>query len=260
MNKRNTYHSTIKLAYALDIQRQWLPKEFLTAIPRSTSHGWKSEIKEKFIGYEFASGINDNVEELKLIFSDQVSKEKQLFIAYTRIKIALFEIIGKETIQEAFKEHFRKLVKVIDSSKSSVQGGVKTLCSFLEIKTQTFRYWSTVSKHTCTKSSIGLCLKKVPNQATKEEVSIMKRLLSRKRFDHWPICSVWGYAIRKGHVSMSLNTWYRYNQRFQFRKAIIKGKFKKVYLLDWNAVFHILPVLETLQIVASKGRNRSWNY
>jgi len=34
----------------------------------------------------------------------------------------------------------------------------------------------------------------------------------------------------------------------------------KVYLLNWNAVFHILPVLENLQIVASKGQNRSGNY
>ncbi len=115
MRRRNTYHSTIKLAYGLDIHKQWLPKEFLKAIPRSTSHGWKEEIKEKFIGHEFASGVNENVEELKLIFNDRVSKEKQLFIAYTRLKITLFEIIGKDVIREGhLTGHSNEAILTID--------------------------------------------------------------------------------------------------------------------------------------------------
>ncbi len=55
MRSRNTYHSMIKIAYGLDIHEQWLLKEFLKAIPRSTCHGWKDEFKEKFIGYDFVS-------------------------------------------------------------------------------------------------------------------------------------------------------------------------------------------------------------
>ncbi|MFT7592202.1 MAG: hypothetical protein ACI9UJ_002132, partial [bacterium] len=36
MTTRKSYHSTIKLAFALDIHKNWLPKEFLETIPRST--------------------------------------------------------------------------------------------------------------------------------------------------------------------------------------------------------------------------------
>lgn len=92
MNQRNSYHTTIKLAYALDIQKQWLPSAFTKAIPRSTSHGWKSEKSEMYVGLEYATIIGDNVDELKLICDDKLRREKQLFIAYTRLKLTLIEV------------------------------------------------------------------------------------------------------------------------------------------------------------------------
>jgi transposase InsO family protein len=229
MTTRKSYHSTIKLAFALDIHKNWLPKEFLETIPRSTTHGWKNETHDKFVGYELANGIGENIDELKLLYDHKVSKEKQLFITYTKIKLTLIHIIGKDTIRDAFRDNFRMVVKLIESTQVSFGGGVKTLCSFLDIKTHTFRYWKNVSKFKCNVSPLGLCVKKVPNQATQAEISTMKRLLNRKRFEHWPICSVWGYAIRKGDVSLSLNSWYRYNQKFEFRKKNKKGRYKKVY-------------------------------
>jgi hypothetical protein len=38
MRNRNPYHSTVKIAYALDIHKQWLPDAFIKAIAGSTSH------------------------------------------------------------------------------------------------------------------------------------------------------------------------------------------------------------------------------
>lgn len=34
--------------------------------------------------------------------------------------------------------------------------------------------------------------------------------MSRKRFSSWSLASVWGYAIKKSHISMSRTSWYRY--------------------------------------------------
>ena len=67
MKQRNSYHSTVKLAYALDIHQKWLPDSFIKSIPRSTSWAWKFDTTEKFVGHQYAIAINDNVEELKLM-------------------------------------------------------------------------------------------------------------------------------------------------------------------------------------------------
>ena len=34
--------------------------------------------------------------------------------------------------------------------------------------------------------------------------------MSRKRFQTWSVASVWGYALKKSHISMSKASWYRY--------------------------------------------------
>ena len=52
---RNNYHSTIKMAFSMGIEKQWLPKEIIQSIPQSTSHGWKKESLNKFIWYAHAA-------------------------------------------------------------------------------------------------------------------------------------------------------------------------------------------------------------
>ncbi|WP_162086951.1 hypothetical protein [Chryseobacterium aquaeductus] len=39
--------------------------------------------------------------------------------------------------------------------------------------------------------------------------------MSRKRFSAWSIASVWGYVIKKGNISMSRTSWYRYCLRLE---------------------------------------------
>jgi transposase InsO family protein len=230
MRTRKTYHSSIKLAYALGLQDTWLPRSFTETIPRSTYHAWKTQAKEKYVGYQFAHQINSNVEELKMTYHQRLERERQLFMAYARIKLTLINvIIGRERFEGLIKEHFKDIVHTIESSKNSFHGGVKEACSHLNIKPRLYYYWRSISKHHCTVSPKNICVKKVPNQATLQEFKIMKSLLSRKRFEHWPICSVWGYAKRKGHTNLSLASWYHYNREFSFRKKYKKGTYKKSY-------------------------------
>jgi len=118
---------------------------------------------------------------------------------------------------------------MVESSKSSFKGGAKSLYSLLNITTHTYNHWKSVAHFHCSKSPLGICVKRVPGQITSIELNTMKSMLSRKQFEHWPICSVWGYALRKGLVSLSLSSWYKYNQRFNFRIKDKKGEFKKVY-------------------------------
>jgi transposase-like protein len=204
MRTRNTYHSTVKIAYALDIHKQWLPEEFIKSIPRSTSHAWKYDSTEKYVGQEYAIQINDNVEELKLMYDRQVALEKRLFIAYTRVKLTIIHIFGKDVIKQLMKDNYKAVMSFIMSSKNSFQGGSKTLCKFLDINPQQFSYWLKAAKNHCTNSPTGICLKQFPGQVRLNELQTIRRLLNRRRFKHWPIASVWAYAVRNNHVQLSL--------------------------------------------------------
>jgi putative transposase len=229
MRNRNSYHSTVKIAYALDIHKQWLPDSFIKSIPRSTSHAWRYDSTEKYIGQEYAIQINDNVEELKLLYDEKVALEKRLFVAYTRIKLTIFEIFGRDEIKKAMNQNYKAVLTFIMSSKNSFEGGVKTMCKFLDIRPQAFSNWLKASQNHCTNSAKGTCLKKNPGQVRLSELQVISRLLNRKRFKHWPIASVWAYAVRNNHVHLSLSSWYVYNRKYKFRKPKFAFNKRKQY-------------------------------
>jgi putative transposase len=72
-------------------------------------------------------------------------------------------------------------------------------------------------------------LKKNPGQVRLSELQVISRLLNRKRFKHWPIASVWAYAVRNNHVHLSLSSWYVYNRKYKFRKPKFAFNKRKQY-------------------------------
>jgi transposase InsO family protein len=106
---------------------------------------------------------------------------------------------------------------------------VKSICKFLEIHSNSFTYWKKAIEVHYTNSPIGVCLKKVPSQVTLKEIQTIRELLNRKKFLHWPIASVWAYAVRNDLVRLSLCSWYRYNKKYKFRKGRPKFDKRKDY-------------------------------
>ena len=226
---RTIYHSVIKLAFGLGLEKEWLPQEFLETIPRSTSHPWKSLSKEKFAGSQYAEKIGGNVEDLRLLYHKNVQFEKRLFLSVMRLKIAMVEMIGKEQVKHTYKENYREVVRLIESSKNSFKGGVNAVCSYLDIKPRVYYYWRSIAKHKCEESMQEICVKKVPSQASKKEIDSIKNLLTSSSYLNWGICSIWGYAIRTNQTALSLSSWYKYNQKYRFRIKPKKGIFKPQY-------------------------------
>lgn len=230
MSKRKSYHTTVKLSYALGIQDKWLPDEFLKKIPRSTAHYWKNESVDKYEGHEYASQVKDNLEDLKLIFDEIMRRERKLFVAIARIKITLVSVLGTNNIKKVFKKNYKQLFDVIERTKDAFDDGVHTIYRFLDINPKTLAHWKTAVTYTCQLSPTHLCLKKVPNQTSVKELNVMKSMLTRARFSNWSIRSVYGYAKRRGWTDLSLNTWYNYNRKHTYRLIPAKGRYKKKYV------------------------------
>ena len=55
----NTYHIGVKTYFVLGLQEQLLPQTFIESIPNSTSHYWKREKPDKYLGFDYVSKYKD---------------------------------------------------------------------------------------------------------------------------------------------------------------------------------------------------------
>jgi len=109
-------------------------------------------------------------------------------------------------------------------------------------------------KFKCENSVFSLCRKQYPNQLRPTEVETMKKLLTDQELSHWPIISLCYHAVRKGLLSASPQTWYKYNKLLGIRKHAfkrrnpyrkgLKATYPNVY---WHADITIFKTLDNVK-------------
>lgn len=208
MNKYKRYHSSVKTSYALGIHNQVLPNSFTSSIPRSTTQEWKNLNPEKFVGNEFATQIENDLEKVKLILDERMKKMTSAFYAFCRLYLTILEFIGKKNFEKIIMQNHESVVDLV--SNLPVAFNRNLVCKFLQITPHQFNIWKNNRFFKCPASVIGYCTKRFPNQILQREINKLKSLMSRKRFSTWSIASIWGYTLKKGHISMSRTSWYRY--------------------------------------------------
>ena len=206
--KYKRYHSTIKTSYALGIHEQILPHSFTSSIPRSTTQNWKELQPEKFVGNEFASQVENDLEKVKLMLDERVKKMTTAFYAFCRLYLTIIEFIGKKNFEKIILQNRESVIDLV--SNLPLEFDRNLVCKFLQITPHQFNIWKHNRSYKCALSVIGYCSKRFPHQISQKELNTLKSLMSRKRFQSWSIASIWGYAVRKNHISMSRTSWYRY--------------------------------------------------
>jgi transposase InsO family protein len=152
-------------------------------------------VKQFFIGQELMTDIANHLNFTQEVANHSNHFERRIFSTYLRLKVI-------NTIEKAEKHlELRKILK------------------FLNLKPKTFYHWRTIVKYKCDQSAIFLCSKRHPYQATVQEVNTVKNLLNVDAFSHWPIASIWGYAIKNKLLTLSLASWYHYNKILKLRKT-----------------------------------------
>jgi len=208
MNNYKSYHSAVKTSYALGIQNQVLPDSFFKSIPRSTTQNWKEISPNKFVGGEFASQIETDLEKVKTILDERVKKLTTAFYSFCRLYISIIEFIGKKNFEKIILQNKESVIDLVNNLL--VEFNRDLVCKFLQITPHQFKIWNNNRLYRCLFTAIGYCRKRFPNQISQKEINTLKSLMSRKRFNTWSIASVWGYAVKKSHISMSKASWYRY--------------------------------------------------
>jgi putative transposase len=86
------------------------------------------------------------------------------------------------------------------------------------ISRSTYRIWAMEAYFQCGQSLTKLCNNSYPQQLTVNEIHKMHRMLSAKRYLHWPIISVAYYGMKKSLLKAHPNTWYKYARLMKIKR------------------------------------------
>lgn len=140
------------------------------------------------------------------------------FYAFCRLYLTILEFISKKNFEKIILQNRESVIDLV--SNFPVEFHQNLVCKFLQITPHQLNIWKSNRSFKCSFSLIDYCKKRFPNQISQMEINILKSLMSRKRLSSWSIASVWGYAIKKSHISMSRTSWYRYCLRLGVSKLI----------------------------------------
>ena len=207
-NGYNTYHTLIKTSYALGIESELLPEHFTKSIPRSTSQGWRELDPSDFVGSEFAHQVEVDLQQVKLLLDKRIERLRIAFQAFARLYLTILDFIKKENFEKLILQNREVVVDIVENLPAEINR--KLVCKFLQLSEHQFKIWKYNRKFRCSFSLIGYCSKRFPTQISQKEINVLKSLMYRRRFATWSVAAIWGYAFKKGYVSMSRTTWYRY--------------------------------------------------
>jgi putative transposase len=248
MPNYQTYSTSLKIYYSLGLQNQFVAKELRSQIPSSTSSAWKNSRFEHIIGSQLEKNIQRNLNEIQLLYHPKGSVPRKLATAQIRFILLLTSFFERKTFQKVLRRNKTQLINFIERFEDQVS--VKQLSKILNISTKTFNYWKTQVKFKCDTSSLLLCVKRHPNQATISEVNVIKKWLSKPEFSHWGIHSIWALAFKQKETNLSKPAWYHYNKLLQIRKHAKKGRkpsYTSLKAQEPNQIWHAdITVFKTL--------------
>lgn len=183
------------------------PSYILALIPRANVYRWKNEPESKYYGSD-----EMKIESFQSLLIS-IDKHPGFFFACGRLLYALKAICdqSRDFKNQLFQQK-EKVVKAISSTIRIIP--LKSAIRIFGISRNTYYHWKTQ----CGLSPIKLCKKRFIHQLTSNEVATLEKLLTAPKFRHWGISSIQLWARRNGILHASLNTWYKYNQIFRWRR------------------------------------------
>ena len=207
--KKRSYHPYIPLLYNLGK----LENDFICQIPVSTLYEWKSKDFNSLFGADLVTNhfpdfdlMNDFITHKN--FAQIIKSVYRIFIIYQTIFNTL------KTKRTQLKKHQKIIINTIVQIKDSI-GFDKALKAF-DLSHQQFYRWK--NKVNCTIDNRFLCRRKHPLQLAEKEIKVLKKYLSDPCYTYWPLSSVYWMMQRNMDAFMSLTTFYKYAQLFNFNR------------------------------------------
>ena len=218
--RRTTYSFLFKLAAA----NGYLPRRTLAMIPKSTLHDFKQ--------YDYAKvkDLGDTLETLELAREiAECRLAKAIAHAAVRVKNTIINLT------DLFKNHKKNAILIKNQIVSTIQRVKDTLgfdraLRYFKISRACFYSWVHQTKTKCLETVTDFCPRNKPNQLTKQELNIIKKMTSDKQFKGWPVSSIAAYALKTGKLYACLSTWYKYCSILGIKTFRPKSRRKKSHV------------------------------
>ena len=137
-----------------------------------------------------------------------MKKMRLAFYCFCRLYLTVLHYTGKNNFEKIILHYKESVIDLINNLPLEISRNI--VCKFLQITPHQFKIWNNNRLYKCGLSAIGYCRKRFPSQISQKEINVLKSMMNRKRFQTWSIASIWGYAVKNNHISMSRTSWYRY--------------------------------------------------
>lgn len=215
--KYQRYPTSIKLHYAAKI----LPNAYFAAIPASTRHYWKSiNAADFWQPDEKSTSDYDNTQLLKTIL------QNKRLLQHIRMLVYLLEVYRQ--LLQRFTITKTDFVEVRSIAKLCVTYAKQTTINLFKRLPFSYKQYCAWSKNSrCALSPLTLCRKKHPQQLTTAEQNNISQYCADKRFDNWPLSSIYCQLLRDEKLHCHLSTFYKYCRLLNLTRK--PKRFKKTY-------------------------------
>ncbi|MFM7021772.1 MAG: DDE-type integrase/transposase/recombinase [Flavobacteriales bacterium] len=146
--------------------------------------------------------------------------------AYIKLYNSLASIIhSTKNIKPLFHKNRQLIVDSIQEVHQVIN--IDDAIKVFNISRSTFQNWFQEVKFKCSASFFKICCKYNPNQLTRQEVGIIKKMLTDEKFKYWPVNSIALYALRNNILSACVGTWYKYRILLGITRVLPKKQNKK---------------------------------
>lgn len=224
---KNKYDTAVVFLYATG-NEHLLPEEFRKQIPYTTIFGWRRTDFGKYLGHEFRYFFDDSFDNAKVISENLKMKRAMRGFARSWILLAKsFLPILKNATKD--KELQKNILAAINCMQLHI--GLDKSLKMIGLSKTLYHQWVLEARFDCFDSFASLCVKRHPQQLELKEIEKIKNMLIDPAYDHWPIVSIAGFALRSKKVIACLYSWYKYARMFNITKKPFKKIIKTVGLI-----------------------------
>jgi transposase InsO family protein len=243
------YSNKIRLAFAINAEKEILSKAQISTIPFATRNYWRNQNPEKYLDHD--QKLNSyNLE----ISTGGAIKYLRLLQSLRKLGKVLIDQIGETEYLKILELEKESFVEFIETNNNHFTKQ-KLLLGF-NVSSSKYGVWRSQVQYDCTSSRQYLCAKRHSQQLTEDEILSLQKLLSLEKMKHWPLSAVWAHGLRNQKLMISRSSFYRYNKIFQFRSKAqesFKKKYKPVRATKVNEIWHA----DLTYVQTDDGR---WNY
>ena len=206
------YHSSLKLFLAAGGNPV---VAYDLNIPRSTVASWKRTDFTKLITTPVTDSALDDFRLYQKFIDDRVGQK--LFQTYSHVSETFHIILRKiKNSKDIFNKSKSMILETIENVRLVI--GIQNALKLFKLSRRKYDMW--VKNISCSSSPIGLCVRQYPNQLLQSEVDAFKRFFLGFEFSKWPLNSIYYEGVRKGLLTFSLSTFYKYARDLGFSHPV----------------------------------------